>query len=251
MSRIDPVDIRPLDDTGATVSDGEYVADVVDGVVVGLVPTTSGVPTSRTLTAGTGLTGGGDLTADRTFAIDTTTEAERIRDVIGAALVAGTNVTISVNDAGDTITINASGGGGGGGTVLASTAYNPASLTSYAINSTTVTDLDATNLAVTFTAPTSGAVIVTLNALVTSSTAGTGHYLTWNLRDGSTTIATEYIIGSAAQDNVRLAGHFKITGLTSGVAYTFKWAQSRQTTGTFTTHAGGLAGAAVMVVHSA
>jgi carbohydrate-binding DOMON domain-containing protein len=30
---------------------------------------------------------------------------EQIRDVMGTALVAGTNVTITVNDAGDTITI--------------------------------------------------------------------------------------------------------------------------------------------------
>jgi len=82
------------------------------------------VPATRVLTAGAGLTGGGDLSADRTFAvgagtgitvnaddvaIDTTTEAERIRDVIGTALVAGTNITITVNDAGDTITIAATG----------------------------------------------------------------------------------------------------------------------------------------------
>jgi len=45
--------------------------------------------------------------------VDTTAEAERIRDVIGAALVAGSNVTITVNDPGDTITIAASGGSGG------------------------------------------------------------------------------------------------------------------------------------------
>lgn len=81
--------------------------------------------------AGTGLTGGGTLSADRTLnvgagtgitvnpddvAIDTTAEAERIRDVIGAALVAGANITITVDDGADTITIAASGGGGGGGT---------------------------------------------------------------------------------------------------------------------------------------
>lgn len=40
---------------------------------------------------------------------------EQVRDVIASALVAGTNVTITVNDAGDTITIDATGGGGGGG----------------------------------------------------------------------------------------------------------------------------------------
>jgi hypothetical protein len=71
------------------------------------------VPGSRLVIAGTGLTGGGDLTADRTFNIDTTAEAERVRDVIGAALVAGSNITITVNDAGDTITIASTGGGSG------------------------------------------------------------------------------------------------------------------------------------------
>ena len=38
---------------------------------------------------------------------------ELARDAIGAALVAGSNVTITVSDAGDTITIASSGGGGG------------------------------------------------------------------------------------------------------------------------------------------
>jgi hypothetical protein len=40
---------------------------------------------------------------------------ELIRDTMAAALVAGSNVTITPNDGADTITIAASGGGGGGG----------------------------------------------------------------------------------------------------------------------------------------
>lgn len=40
---------------------------------------------------------------------------EQVRDVIAAALVAGSNVTITPNDGADTITIAAAGGGGGGG----------------------------------------------------------------------------------------------------------------------------------------
>ena len=40
--------------------------------------------------------------------------AETVRDTMGAALVAGSNVTITPNDAGDTITIAATGGGAGG-----------------------------------------------------------------------------------------------------------------------------------------
>lgn len=42
---------------------------------------------------------------------------EQVRDVIASALVAGTNVTITIDDVGNTITIAASGGGGGGGAV--------------------------------------------------------------------------------------------------------------------------------------
>ncbi|AZI37077.1 hypothetical protein NT2_01_04640 [Caenibius tardaugens NBRC 16725] len=81
---------------------------------------------SLVLTAGDGLTGGGDLSSNRTFnvgagtgltvtadavAIDTLSEAERIRDIVGTALVAGEGITISVNDVGDTITITGSAGG--------------------------------------------------------------------------------------------------------------------------------------------
>jgi hypothetical protein len=41
------------------------------------------------------------------------TDAEVVRDTIGAALVAGTNITITVNDAANTITIDAAGGSSG------------------------------------------------------------------------------------------------------------------------------------------
>lgn len=43
--------------------------------------------------------------ADITGKLDTSAAPELIRDTMGTALVAGTNVTITVNDAGDTITI--------------------------------------------------------------------------------------------------------------------------------------------------
>jgi hypothetical protein len=45
--------------------------------------------------------------------LDTSAAPELIRDTIGTALVAGTNVTLTVNDGSDTITIDATGGGGG------------------------------------------------------------------------------------------------------------------------------------------
>lgn len=60
---------------------------------------------------------GGDIAdqADLSAAIAAATYTdEQARDALGAALVAGANVTITVDDSGDTITIDAAGGGGGG-----------------------------------------------------------------------------------------------------------------------------------------
>ena len=95
-----------IDTTGATDGDALVYDAATDKYGPGAV---SGVPTSRAINTDSTLTGGGDLTADRTLGVDTSAEAERIRDVIGAALVAGTNITITVNDAGDTITIAVTG----------------------------------------------------------------------------------------------------------------------------------------------
>lgn len=57
----DAADVVPIVD----VSTGE-TKKVTTALLVG----SAGVPTSRTLTAGVGLTGGGDLTANRSFAVD-------------------------------------------------------------------------------------------------------------------------------------------------------------------------------------
>jgi hypothetical protein len=45
----------------------------------------------------------------RLLRVDTTAEAERIRDVIGAAVVAGTHIVVTVDDTGNTITIATDG----------------------------------------------------------------------------------------------------------------------------------------------
>ena len=71
----------------------------------------SGVPQSRTVTAGTGLTGGGDLTANRSLAVD----LEWIQDIVAGFLVAGSNITLTYNDAGGTLTVASTGGGSSAG----------------------------------------------------------------------------------------------------------------------------------------
>jgi len=52
------------------------------------------------------------VVAGITGKLDSSAAPELIRDTIGTAIVAGTNVTVTVSDAGDTITIAAAGGGG-------------------------------------------------------------------------------------------------------------------------------------------
>lgn len=52
------------------------------------------------------------------FATDDVYLAEMIRDMLATSLVAGTNITITINDIANTITIDSTGGGGGAGTVI-------------------------------------------------------------------------------------------------------------------------------------
>ena len=71
-----------------------------------------GVPTSRMITAGTGLTGGGDLSSNRTLALATT----------GVAAGSYTNASVTFNAYGQA---TAASSGGGGGDALTSLGSNP------------------------------------------------------------------------------------------------------------------------------
>lgn len=108
------------------------------------------VPTSRLVSAGTGLSGGGDLTADRTLSVtnDTTTQKIRVSKngtLVGTRqelnLVEGSNITITeVDDSANNrvnVTIAASGGSGGGfkGAWSGSTAYSSGDIVTYGFSS--------------------------------------------------------------------------------------------------------------------
>lgn len=86
-------------------------------------PALTGTPTAPTQTAGnnstrlattafvaTAVAAKADTSHTHT-ASQVTDLAEAVRDTVGTALVAGSNITITVNDAGDTITIASTGGG--------------------------------------------------------------------------------------------------------------------------------------------
>lgn len=72
------------------------------------------------LTAATVIQSGDKLPMARgaaNFSVDDSVLAEFVRDVIGATLLQGANVSLVINDGGDTITISSSGSGGGGASV--------------------------------------------------------------------------------------------------------------------------------------
>lgn len=125
--------------------------------------------------------------------------------------------------------------------ILAYKVYNPNTITTFSATGT-LSDLDATNLKVSFVAPVNGTVLVTVNALA-AITSGSGSTLYWSLRD-DTTLATvgspAQIINGAVSDLHRMRGQFVITGLTPGTTYTYRWSQKMASGKTGATYCGGV-----------
>lgn len=116
------------------------------------------------------------------------------------------------------------------GALLALVNYAPASTTTYASSSKTLAAVDTTNLAISFTAPPSGRVLVRLSALAVIASANVGAW--WGLLDAT----TGNLYGSAVMvtnsDSVRTleTADIVVTGLVSGTSYTMNWALARGTT---------------------
>lgn len=108
-----------------------------------------------------------------------------------------------------------------GGLPIAVTTYSPATATTFTTTATTPTDIDATNLAVTFTVPSSGAVRVRLEGLVELNVAGQ-----FSLRQATTNVpTTNRQVGLlAASQTYRTSTLIHVTGLTPGASVTYKWA---------------------------
>lgn len=111
------------------------------------------------------------------------------------------------------------------GTLIAIQKYAPAQ-TVFSATTTTFTDMDATNMAVTFTAPASGNVLVTLCAYHDVS-AGVAPYQ-WCLREGSSIVPDSVCfvnrdggVTGAMMSTVQIY----LTGVSAG-SHTYKWAHA-------------------------
>ena len=129
-------------------------------------------------------------------------------------------VTGATGPAGTTGATGATGASGTG-ILLAVHAYAPASDTTDSSTSTTFVDVDATNLAVTFTAPASGNVLIHVQVNVTSNNATGDIYV--NLREGSTNLANTSRLVDAVSSNTltQIMCAFYLTGLSAG-SHTYK-----------------------------
>lgn len=131
-------------------------------------------------------------------------------------------------------------GDGGGDGLIGLKVYNPTSATTKTatgVGQANITDLDTTNLVVTFTAPPSGHVLIKLAALCAQGTNGVGYH--WAVRDGSTTKAAAYVTASNAANRPHCV--LEVTGLTPGTSYTYKWAAYVESASTGSLFAGSTA----------
>lgn len=114
---------------------------------------------------------------------------------------------------------------GGGGGILAAHAYAPATAADYSTTSTSFADVDAANMVLTFTAPTTGAVVI---AATFDINMGGSTVLMVNLRNGTTNVAnTARRIarrdgGTSNPLHMTSTAQWLVTGLTPGEPYSFK-----------------------------
>lgn len=114
-------------------------------------------------------------------------------------------------------------GDAGPSALLAVNRYAPATNTTFSTTSTTVADMDTTNMVVTFTAPASGKVIVRLSAYADISSNAQQYF--WCLRDTSPALISGASLGAfRGTDGNPYSGSIYITGLTPSASVTYRWA---------------------------
>ena len=133
-----------------------------------------------------------------------------------------------------TLTPSSSSGRAGASNLLAAYTYNPnpgGAETIYTTTSTSLVDVDAANMAISFTAPASGVVIcsVCTHWIPSQNGATKGGIVHGGMREGSTTVAGPNIVcrdvtGNAFTDPITLTLRWLVSGLVPGSAHTWKLA---------------------------
>lgn len=167
-------------------------------------------------------TGRHDVEARHTFGAAYGTPAAATTVAIGTAAAAGSGDNPAREDHAHAFT----------GGLLAITQYAAGS--GYTMNSSTLADVDSSNLAVTFTAPANGKVVVKLTGSVEPNDSAQEVYFA--LRESSSTvsgteqtvIATDVDLGGTA--HIRLTAVMYVTGISAG-SHTYKWAWRRASGG--------------------
>jgi hypothetical protein len=141
---------------------------------------------------------------------------------------------------------------GVGGGIIGFCQYAPATGIAKSTTTTTSADVDATNLVVTFTAPPSGNVLVTLGGYA-NVTATTTQFF-WGLRSGSSDVTGSYMGVMSTVAHSTFASASVVMAVTPGTSYTWKWAFYRLVTGTGNIFVGadgnGGTAPATMIVHA-
>ena len=151
------------------------------------------------------------------------------------------------------------GGGGGGGAPLAWVSYNPTTPVVKDVSSTTLAAFDTTNLRVSFVVPSTGIVVVTLEATCYLPVAAVCRGA-WGLLEGATQKGD--IVGVLRTNAVmelrpRIHATIRITGLTPSADLTWDWAAISNAAGTVRLMAGSdisstnFGGPAIMAVYAA
>lgn len=241
-----PSNVRIVTANATAAGDDLMLVDATAGAVTITLPSTGAVSVKKIDSSGNDVTvdpaGAGTIEGDANAVITDQYAGAVFQSTAADTWVIFAPMTTNAGPAG-------AAGADGAGQYLAIVEYNPGVLADYSVTSNaTLGDVDATNLAVTFTGPDSGFVVVCMSADVSISG---GVQACWGLRSGSSDVAGSLQVATHQSSPARQTYRKRFV-VTPGLSYTWKWAATNSTAGqTQHIYAGGATvGPASMYVES-